>query len=101
LAECVRFYGVGKVVLEAVKRFIQATPEAIALYFVEWVTGEWGTTALMASALPEIGVVPGMRRAVSADRRKHLLEIGPFDTADQVLRALLTGLQAFLDKQYG
>jgi hypothetical protein len=101
LTECVRFYGVEKAVIEGVTRFVRGTSDAVALYFVEWVTGEWGVTALMASAIPEIAVVPGGRHAVSADSRTHVVEVGPFGGPDEVLRALLAGLQAFLDERYG
>lgn len=58
------------------------------LDFVEWVTGEWGVTALAATGHLVIAIVPGEEKTV----RAHMLEVGRFDTASDALRALLVGL---------
>jgi hypothetical protein len=58
------------------------------LDFVEWVTGEWGVTALAATGHLVIAIVPGEEKTV----RAHMLEVGRFDTAGDALRALLVGL---------
>jgi hypothetical protein len=99
--ERIRFCEVQEEVKLGIEEWVEGAPDGIVLYFIEWITGEWGMAALIESKIPEITIVGVEGNVVRVFPNQHVLEIGRFDTTKEVIRAVLTELQTFLDQQYG
>jgi hypothetical protein len=81
--------------------FVRNAPEQILLYFVEWVTGEWGVDALGQSECPFIVILQsGGEGEVQVHQKANTLEIGRFPSPDEMMLAVMSQWQTFLDLQY-
>jgi hypothetical protein len=81
--------------------FIRDAPEQILLYFVEWVTGEWGVEALKRVECPFIVILQsGGDGEVQIHQKANTLEIGRFQSPDEMMQAVMRQWQTFLDLQY-
>ena len=81
--------------------YLNNIPPIILLYFVEWITGEWGIEAFRNSSRPFI--VIRSREAsdcVKANASQSSLEIGQFVQPPNIPEHIRRGIQEFLDLQY-
>lgn len=81
--------------------YLNNIPLIILLYFVEWITGEWGIEAMTNSSRPFIMIrSTEASDYVKANAGESCLEIGQFVQPVNIIEHIRRGLQEFLDLQY-
>jgi hypothetical protein len=85
----------------ALTDYLERAPAIVLLFFIEWITGEWGIAALRNAECPGLFVCgsTGNERVVVHARGKAL-EIGKFRRPDDMIRKVKRLLQQFLNRQY-
>jgi hypothetical protein len=86
----------------ALARYLESTPDLILLFFIEWITGEWGIKALENSECPNIVICGTTGNAkMIVHRRARTLELGKFRQPEDLIRKLKAEIQRFLNQRYG
>ena len=101
LLDCIKWVAVPDTSRKAITDYLTSVPSIIRLYFIEWITGEWGHKALKHSDRSNILVLGTTQdNHLEAKPSERSLEVGTFSDPDHLFLVLKRGLQHFLDSQY-